>query len=581
MSKRTFWLLFLLLLLTRAVLVLSIADVFFYGDEMPKGGAAKALIDGIGVPSWRLTYVSHEGGGFLVMHLKALVFLLVGPSVLAQKITAILTTALLLGVGLRLASEHFGSKAAAIFGLLVVFCPDAYLRCSMLALGTHFESAIPIALVFNYGLRVLFQERARISDWLLLGVFAGLGAYFSLQSAPALAVVAIAVLIRLRGRIFAPTVGAALLGFGLGALPLWVMMGHVGMAALVVQGHAGFTSGPKWLDALRELGLHLRELDPAAWAQTLGYGVVIAAGLGLAGGAAGSELRRRSLPILAYLGVFVLILLQSGFLFPNRGHWIFWLRCSPFWFFATLLFAACAAHLIDRGRPVWREIALAAVGIVAVLGVGAFGALVLRGRPGTPLANAGVLARAKGYELQGYFDRLVHNLDGSIPERFAVLMRVRDDPELVAPSAAHSLFEKSGLDLAEAVAITRASCGEDWRAGARGLGLVVAPDYGHDVPAAFARIEARPLEERAALAEALGRVALGIKIVPEKLDLQVRLHVPERWREPFLRGAGWRLHALYPLRDDLALVWIGEQPLEAVPALLAGYLDARRAGTID
>src|SRR6202008_652184 len=178
MSKRTFWLLFLLLFLTRAILVLSIADVFAYGDEMPKGGAAKALIDGIGGPSWKLTYVPHEGGGFLVTHLKALVFLLVGPSVLAQKITAFLTTALLLWVGLRLASEHFGAKAAGIFGLLFVFCPDAYLRSSMLALGTHFESEIPIALVFHYGLRVLFQERAGLRDWRLLGIFAGLGAYF-------------------------------------------------------------------------------------------------------------------------------------------------------------------------------------------------------------------------------------------------------------------------------------------------------------------------------------------------------------------------------------------------------------------
>jgi hypothetical protein len=580
MSKRTFWLLFLILLLTRAALVLSIADVFAYGDEMPKGGASKALIDGIGVPAWRLTYVSHEGGGFLVMQLRALVFLLIGPSVLAQKITAILTTSLLLGVGLKLASEHFGRTAAGIFGLLFVFCPDAYLRCSMLALGTHFESAILIALVFHHGLRVLFDDPARPRDAFLLGIFAGLGAYFSLQTAPALAVVAIAVLLRLRGRVLARTVGAGLLGFAVGAIPLWVMMGHVGLAALIVQGHAGFSSGPTGLEAVRELGFHLLEGDPAAWAQTLGCAVVVGAGLGLAQGAAGRELRRRALPIVAYLALFALILLQSGFLFPNRGLWIFWLRCSPFWFFATLLFAACAAHWIDRAAVAWREISLAAVGLVLVFGVVAFGTLVLQGRPGTPQENGALLATAKGYDLQGYFDRLVHNLDGSIPERFAILLRVRDEPELVAPAAAHSLFEKSGVALPEAVAIVRASCGEHWIEGLKGLGLVVGPDYAKDIPAAFERIEARPLEERAALAEALGRVALGIKNTPEKLESQVRLPVPERWREPFLRGAGWRLHAYYPLRDDLALDWIGRQPLDAVPPLLAGYLEARRASTL-
>ncbi|MFN0006481.1 MAG: hypothetical protein ACKVXR_01130 [Planctomycetota bacterium] len=580
MSKRTFWLLFLLLFLTRAALVLSIADVFSYGDEMPKGGAAKALIDGIGVPSWKLTYVQHEGGGFLVMHLKALVFLVFGPSVLAQKITAFLTTALLLWVGLRFAWEHFGAKAAGIFGLLFVFCPESYLRSSMLALGTHFESAIPIALVFHYALRVLFQERARLADWFLLGIFAGLGAYFSLQTAPALAIVAVAVLLRLRARILGAFAGAAILGFGLGALPLWLMMGHVGLGALLVQGREGFASGPKGLDALREIGFHLLEGDPAALVQTLGFGIVIVAGLVLARGAEGGALRRRSLPILAYLGVFILILVQSGFLFPNRGHWFFWLRCSPFWFFSALLFAAWAAHWIDNAAAARRQIALGAVAIVLVFGVTAFGALVLQGRTGSLLGNGEFLARAKGYDLQGYFDRLVHRLEGPIPDRFAVLERIRDEPDLVLPSAAHSLFEKSGVTLAEAVAITRASSGEHWRTALKGLGLVAAPDYGHDIRAAFDRIETRPLEEREPLAEALGRVALGIKILPEKIDIQCRLEVPDALREPFLRGAGWRVHALYPLRDDLALELIGRQPEDAGPSILAGYRDAQRTSTL-
>lgn len=581
MSKRTFWLLFLLLFLTRAILVLSLADVFFYGDELSKGGGSKAVLDDIDVPSWRLTYVYHEGGGFLVMHLKALVFRLVGPNVLAHKVTALLTTSLLLWVGLRLASEHFGKKAATIFGLLVVFCPEAYLRCSMLSIGTHFESVIPIALVFHYGLRVLDGERARLADWALLGVFAGLGAYFSLQTAPALAIVALAILLRLRGRIFDARIGTALLGFAVGAIPLWVMMGHVGLAALIVQGHAGFTSGPTGFDALRELGLQLLELDLAAWVQTLGFGIVVAAGLFLARGSAGGSLRKKSLPILAYLVVFVLILLQSGFLFPNRGHWIFWLRCSPLWFFGTLLFAACAAHLMERARPAWREIALAAVTLVLVFGVAAFADLVLDAKPTTPLQNLRLLARTKGYDLQNYFDKLAHHVEGSIPERFAILLRIRDDPELVYPAAAHSIFEKAGVPLAEAVEITRASCGERWEIGLKGLGLAVAPDYGHDIPAAFDRIEARPIEERVALAEALGRVALGIQILPEKIDRQTRMRVSEHWREPFLRGGGWRVHKLHPLRDDLARDLIARQPPEAIPAMLAGYLDAQRASTLE
>ena len=580
MSKRTFWLLFALLCLTRLTLVLSVADVFTYGDEMEKGAASKALLDRIGVPVWHLTYVPHEGGGFLVMILRAVFFVLVGPSVLAQKLTAIATTALLLVVGLRLAAEHFGAKAAGILGLLVVFAPDAYLRSSMLAIGTHFESTIPIALVLHYVLRVLFREPARLADWFLLGVFSGLGLYVSLQALPAIAVAAVAVVVRLRGRIVARTTGAALLGFAAGAIPLWEMMSKVGLDALFVRGRSGFTEGPRGFAALREIGFDLLAGDPAAWVQTLGYGIVIACGLLLARGEAGRALRSRSLPILAYLALFFAVLLGSGFLFPNRGLWIFWLRCSPFWFFASLLFAACAAHLLDRAGRAGRELAQAVVTLVLVFGVVAFGSLVLAGRPGSLLQNGAIVARAKGYDLQGYFDRLAPRIEGTLPERFAVLNRIEEDPDLVMPSAAHSLFEKAGIALDEAVAITRASCGERWASGLKGLGLVVAPDYGHDVPAAFARIEARPVEERAALAEGLGRIALGIRLVPEKIDEQSRIRVPERWREPFLRGAGWRVHALHPLRDDLALELIERQPVEAVPYLLAGYFDARREATL-
>src|SRR5262245_29951589 len=91
-----------LLVLTRAALVLSCADVFFYGEELGKGAAAKAMLDGLPVPWIQLNYGYHEGGGFVVTHLKALAFLLVGENVLAHKLVALLTTALILAAGWRL-----------------------------------------------------------------------------------------------------------------------------------------------------------------------------------------------------------------------------------------------------------------------------------------------------------------------------------------------------------------------------------------------------------------------------------------------------------------------------------------------
>ena len=171
MSRRTLLLLLLLLLVARGVLVLSIADVFFYGEELAKGTAAKALGDGLGVPAWKLVYVHHEGGGFLVTCLKTLLFDVLGPCVLAHKLLALATTAILLAVGYWMTCEHFGRVAGALFGLLFVLCPEAFMRFSLLSLGTHFEGLIGIALVLHYGARILFRETPARSDWAFLGVF--------------------------------------------------------------------------------------------------------------------------------------------------------------------------------------------------------------------------------------------------------------------------------------------------------------------------------------------------------------------------------------------------------------------------
>src|SRR5690606_27914256 len=102
----------LLLVLVRGFLVLACAEVFFYGEELGKGGVAKAIVDGPDIPYHQLAYAYHEGGGFVVCHLRALAFLVVGESLLAAKLVAIATTSLVLVAGFLLAAEAFGRRAA-------------------------------------------------------------------------------------------------------------------------------------------------------------------------------------------------------------------------------------------------------------------------------------------------------------------------------------------------------------------------------------------------------------------------------------------------------------------------------------
>ena len=110
-TRRLFLLLLGLCLAVKALLVVFLADVFFYGEELEKGTAAKAMLDGLQVPHHQLAYHYYEGGGFVISHLKALAFLVVGESILAHKLVALLAVGLVFWAGWRLVRHHFGTRA--------------------------------------------------------------------------------------------------------------------------------------------------------------------------------------------------------------------------------------------------------------------------------------------------------------------------------------------------------------------------------------------------------------------------------------------------------------------------------------
>lgn len=582
MSRRTLLLLLLLLVATRALLVLADTDVFFYGDELAKGAAAKGLLQGVGAPRWKLDYVYHEGGGFLISQIKAFAFAIVGPSVLAHKLVAILTTSALLAVGYWTACENFGRLAGGIFGLLFVLCPTSFLRFSLISIGTHFEAVIFAALVLHYATRLAIAREESLLDWSLLGFFGGLGIYFSLQTLPAIAVAAFLLLLRLRRRLLGFGLATGAIGFAVGAVPLWIMMSRVGSRALVVQAHTNFSAGLKGWAAVSEWFHPLfHGAHPGAWVLAVGFPAVLVLALWLGDGSDRHGFRLRSAPILLYLALFAALYAASGFALRNDQIGpLFWLRSSSLWFFASLLFAACAARLLQRGSQGRRELALGLVALLLVSGLGSFAGLLAAGRPSSLDANWRLLSRTKGYDLADFFDKYVDHFEGTLPERLDRLTAFRDDPELLLPAATHSLLQRAGMSLGDALRFTRENFGDRWRTAALGLGLEIAPDYGHDLAAAFLSIRSQPADVRPVLAEALGRVALGLKIVPEKIDDAVRIETPKELREPYLRGVGWQIHRLYRIRPDLASDLIERQPEEARFALAEGYRRAREANTI-
>lgn len=580
MKKRTLVLLFLLLFLTRALLVLSVADVFFYGEELAKGAAAKAMIDGgLGIDHYKLNYGYHEGGGFVISHLKALAFLLVGQSVLAHKLVAMSLTSVLLAIGLWLTNEHFGAKAGLWFGLLFALAPGAFLRFSLLSLGTHFEATIFIALILHYGLRIAFAPSPDIADHIALGLASGFGTYFSLLCLPAIACIGLLLLVKRKRRFFDRCTLFALVALVIGLSPLLWLMTKVGLEAVTVRGHeVTETAGIGFWTSLWDMFFLMRDGDASAWIIFAAYAGVIAAGLFAGARESVAGARSKRFVLLGYLGLFVLLYLASSLAVSPKGiGWFYWIRLCPLWFFAAVLFASFAVDFVAGSRRALAAVSVLAFAALLVSGLSDVIQLAREGRPGELRDNFTVLARTKGCEYTEYIDKVQKHLDGDEADKIAVLRRYDDDARLLAPAISQSLFDHSSRPLGEVIEICRKAFGDDWRSSLLGLRYFVHPGFGHDLPQAFRQIESLPEDVQQLMAEAIGRAGLGPRFRADKLQTQIDMEIDPRFREAFLRGAGWRVYQTFMLRADLAFDFIGRQPARDWPALLDGYHSARQA----
>ncbi len=562
----------LALVALRALLVFACADVFFYGEELGKGGVAKAIIDGTDIPYYQLAYAYHEGGGFVVCHLRALAFLAIGPTILAAKLVAITTTSLVLIAGFLLVFEAFGKRAAAIFGVLFILCPDAWLRFSLLSIGTHFEALLFQAAILVTTFRILRAHGQSNRDWFGLGIACGFGLYFSLVTLGAIGAAGLMLIVGLRTRIFGTGLAIGVGGALIGATPLFLMLRCVGLDAVRVRGyglveraHPG--AWTSFLDLFAPLRAEGRIDD---WIQ---LGLV--AGLAVASLAVVRERRARLavLGIVGYVAVYMAIYLGSGLAASMNGIWLIWWRMCPVWFFGIVLAAAAIDALLERRRA----IGVTALALLAAAGIADIERLVAAGRPDRMVENAKYLAHARGYDFAEYFDQLVHHLDGDAHDKITAMMGLHDTTHLLPSSIAYAVFEHSDLPLQTIVAISREAFGSRFEQAALGLGHHLHPHAGYDVASAFDRIhEIRP-DERSVFSRALGRTGLGQRYRRDRLLEQIRLPVPAEWRDDFLFGVGWRIWRAFLLDPAGGRDFVDRLPPEERDPILRGLAFERGA----
>jgi hypothetical protein len=599
----------LALVLLRGALVLSLGDVFFYGDELEKGAAGKALLDGLGsaLGHHRLAYHYYEGGGFAVSALDALAFALVGQNLLALKLVALAFDLAILLAGASLARRAFGARAAAAFALLYVLAPESVQKNALLALGIHWQALLFCLVVLDRGGRIALEGDARRANWVAAGLAGGFGTYFNWGVAPAVAYAALAILV-LRRRALA-TRGALLgvLAFALGLAPLAWMASRVGAEVLDIHG-AELLGGERG----RRLGAELAAFFRSVYAgrtpldllfvalvplvPVVGIGAVLADGGPSVGGASP---RRWALYLAGYLAVFTALYLASDFRVAAAAHYFQFHRLSQPWILGTLLAAGGLAALSARGGAA-RAAALCLGALLALGGLRGALSVIARGNTVDFARNWAILTRTKGYRYDEYVPKVWEHLEGDVAARVAALRAFDEpDPALLETTLAVHVFAPGRLSLAEVRAEAARLCFAEGQA-IVALGAAWRERYGGELPdrrAAVLEREAVGGGVRGPVEESFGRFGLGFLVTEDRLRAELAAGLEHGFPPEYFRGLGYRLFSVRGDRElagywrqtrspcfvdhDRALGFIGAAGEPAAPWLLEGFHRAVAEHSLD
>lgn len=597
LRSRWAWLV-LLLVVVKAAFVLSLADVFFYGEELEKGTAAKAMLDGLAVPHYQLAYHYYEGGGFVISHCVALSFLLVGQNLLAHKLVALAFQIAILIAGCKFTRRLFGTSASVWFGLLFVLGPESYQRLGLISLGIHFEACLFLFGVLGLGARLLFDRGEPRRDWFLLGLVTGAGLFFSYQIALAAVWVAGLLIVQRPREVFGRGGALGILGTAIGAAPLLVMYALVGDAVFDIHGVAvtGATAGPSNLDLVSEFLRSIfveaslgERVSPVIWIVAfLASSTYLLRRTGRSCTDAG-QARGPVLFVLGYMLFFVVVYLASGFVVGRAYHYFVLLRLVPLWVLAAVLIAAALGKCTEPGKGRTSKIALLLGSLLLAVGVRASAAVVFSARWQRPADNWEILTHHKGYDYGHYFLKVLGHFEGSRMDKLRLLEAFDEDARgLLRADAVSNLYgqrflKESGGDVRVAWArarrdLVQVADGDAERLAQYelGLGALQVVGKGWNRKRAFESAMLVPESRRQPVLESLGRFGGRSYPTPESIDREVQHTTGQTGFDGYLRGLGrwaYRMHRLNPEGFESVLA---AYPAQIASPLRAGFEAERR-----
>jgi len=531
-------------LAARSLIVLSLADVFGYGEELQKACAGKAMLDGLAVPHHQLAYHYYEGGGFVISHLDALAFLCFGESLLSVKLVALVLGAAILAAGWFFCRRSGGLAAARIFALLFVLAPDSVQRNSLLTLGIHSHAILFMAWILALTVRLAFERDLRPRIWLAWGVSAGFGFYFSYQCALTIAVSLATLVLVLRRDLWSRTTAWGFLGLLIGLAPLLWMASNVGSEVLNIHGAGLVEVSTSKLDILRQFFLSV--FSQRGWLDSLAVvAVVVTPAIAFAALARGAarELRAGTRLVLANMALFCAAYVGSGFTVGAVYHYIVLQRLQPLWFLSVLALALGAAAAQASSRRWLRRLAYACVAVPALVGAADLVRTLREGAAGPWTEHFQRLARTKGYAYSSYLEKFSAHLEGGRTDKMMVLLGFREPRSTMLQQAITVAMYGDGKTSIEEFEQDLRQLGVHQQHGFwLGLGPLLAEQLKGEPPDRVRWCANRPESEREVLIEAIGRWGEGDPVTQDRVLREGNRAIGARMPEPYFRGLGHRLY---------------------------------------
>ena len=332
-------------------------------EELARGTIAKEILAGIKMPLWDYQVDDYSGGSLVVGILTAPFFLLIGPHLIALKLTPLLFAASTLIATFYWVNRWWRKEAALWTAAFLTFAPPAFFRLSFVAMGFHTESLFWIALILLFFYPFQTSGFRNKTSAFLFGLFSGLGFSFCYMTAIAfLGCLGSVFVSRREAGSFKRLVISTGAGFGLGALPFigYNLTHHLRGIKFLVLSFIPSSGSPPFSKlsslAVRYLQLILQGLPASFGFENAGpwagiflsrfylFGLLILLISGMIWKKAFPVLSagRREFPLWASLFIFLTLYAFSNFTF-EQGSYIDSRYFVIFHYFALILLGIAAA----------------------------------------------------------------------------------------------------------------------------------------------------------------------------------------------------------------------------------------------